>query len=408
MGAKSSLGLDLRIFNTVEEFVKEFSGWNKFDIRNIIDSNYDYKIAVVNCHISDEERSILLDLSKSFNERDFKVQILDGVLVFFVRRMNFERIYEIVAKSNLLTSIFNLLANRLGSYTIEGQYRVYKDFNSEKKVKERKHKTNKRGRIFYAKEFSKIENPFPSEYTNKIICGDSENILKKFPDNSVDLIFTSPPYNFGLDYEVVDDAVYWENYFDKLFRIFKECIRILKFGGRIVINIQPLFSDYIPTHHIISDFFRREGLIWRNEIIWEKNNYNCKYTAWGSWKSPSSPYLKYTWEFIEVFSKGSIKKFGKKENADISEEEFKKWTVAKWSIAPEKDMKKYGHPAMFPEELAYRVIKLFSFRGDLVLDPFNGAGTTTLVAKRLGRRYVGIDISSEYCEVAERRLKDEL
>jgi len=135
-----------------------------------------------------------------------------------------------------------------------------------------------------------------------------------------------------------------------------------------------------------------------------KNNYNCKYTAWGSWKSPSNPYLKYTWEFIEIFAKGTLKKEGDREKADITADEFKKWVVAKWSIAPERNMKNYNHPAMFPEELATRVIKLFSFENDIVLDPFNGAGTTSFVAKSFKRRYLGIDISKEYCKVAENRL----
>ena len=111
-------------------------------------------------------------------------------------------------------------------------------------------------------------------------------------------------------------------------------------------------------------------MIWKGEILWEKNNYNCKYTAWGSWKSPSSPYLKYTWEFVEVFCKGSLKKEGSAENADIHGDDFKKWVYARWSIAPERRMKEFGHPAVFPEELARRVIQLFSFRGDVVLDPF--------------------------------------
>jgi len=146
-------------------------------------------------------------------------------------------------------------------------------------------------------------------------------------------------------------------------------------------------------------------LIWKGEILWEKNNYNCKYTAWGSWKSPSNPYLKYTWEFIEIFAKGTLKKDGSPEDADITSDEFKKWVVAKWSIAPERNMKEYNHPAMFPEELALRIIKLFSFAGDIVLDPFNGVGTTTLMAKKLMRKFIGIDISQEYCEIAQKRLK---
>ena len=139
---------------------------------------------------------------------------------------------------------------------------------------------------------------------------------------------------------------------------------------------------------------------------WGKNNYNCKYTAWGSWKSPSSPYLKYTWEFIEIFAKGELRKKGKKEDIDITADEFKKWVVTKWVIAPERNMKQYNHPAMFPEQLAIRAIKLFSYRNDVIVDPFNGAGTTTAVAKMLGRRYLGIDISQKYCEIAEQRTKN--
>lgn len=104
---------------------------------------------------------------------------------------------------------------------------------------------------------------------------------------------------------------------------------------------------------------------------------------------------------------GKSQKPGSKENIDINEEEFKQWVVAKWSIAPERNMKEYGHPAMFPEQLVERVLKLFSYKNDVVLDPFNGAGTTTVVAKRLHRRYLGIDISREYCDTALKRLEAE-
>jgi DNA modification methylase len=197
----------------------------------------------------------------------------------------------------------------------------------------------------------------------------------------------------------------WGDYFTKLENIFKECYRILKVDGRIVVNIQPLFSDYIPTHHIVSEMLRRIGFLFRNEILWEKNNYNAKYTAWGSWCSPSSPYLKYTWEFLEVFSKGSIHRDGKNRESDLTPEEFKEWTIARWSIAPERRMKDFQHDAMFPEELAKRVIKLFSFKGDKILDPFNGVGTTTKVAKNLDRDYIGIDINPIYCEKAKTRLE---
>lgn len=283
------------------------------------------------------------------------------------------------------------------------------NLNKERKVINRKNKEEKRGKFFYARghNFSKENNQFPDKYLNKIICGDSEEFLKKLPDNCIDLTFTSPPYNFGLDYKEYNDTYDWEDYFEKLFRIFKECIRVTKYGGRILVNVQPLFSDYIPSHHIISNFFLQNKMLWKGEILWEKNNYNCKYTAWGSWKSPSSPYLKYTWEFIEVFCKGDLKKKGDKDKIDINADEFKQWVVAKWSIAPERKMKEFGHPAMFPEQLVERVLKLFSYQGDIILDPFNGVGTTTTVAQRFNRNYIGIDISEEYCQKAEKRLDSE-
>jgi len=300
--------------------------------------------------------------------------------------------------------------SKIGSYGVKSGKRQYVDFNLERKVQNRKDKEKNRSQYYYAQKnnFSEANNPLPENLTNKIICGDSLEILRVIPDNSIDLIFTSPPYNFGLEYDSQDDAHKWELYFEKLFAIFDECIRVLKFSGRIVVNIQPLFSDCIPSHHIISNFFINRRMIWKGEILWEKNNYNCKYTAWGSWKSPSNPYLKYTWEFVEIFAKGTLKKSGDPQNADITPDEFKEWVVAKWSIAPERKMKEFGHPAMFPEKLAERVIKLFSFVGDTVLDPFNGVGTTTAVAQKLGRKFVGIDISQEYCDVAQKRVKSML
>lgn len=294
------------------------------------------------------------------------------------------------------------------SYGIANGKRNYVDYNKERKVKDRAKKVSSRSPYFYAQNHthSEANNDFPKKYTDKIIVGDSKDVLKNIPDNSVDLTFTSPPYNFGLEYAENQDAHYWETYFEQLFSVFDECVRVTKYGGRIIVNVQPLFSDYIPSHHLISNFFIQKKLIWKGEVLWEKNNYNCKYTAWGSWKSPSNPYLKYTWEFLEIFCKGEMKKSGSRDDIDINAEEFKKWVVAKWSIAPERKMGEYGHPAMFPEELAERVLKLFSYRGDVILDPFNGSGTTTTVAARTGRRYLGIDISEEYCKTAERRLEN--
>ena len=312
----------------------------------------------------------------------------------------------------------NIKYNPLIQKTIEELYKIrsfsssngkiiFKSFNKEKRVKNKKENSKKRlAYEYYKKDFSKTNNELNKKFINKIHCADSLDIIKKFPDNCIDIVLTSPPYNFGINYENTNDVNIWEDYFDKLFNIFKECMRVLKDSGRIIINVQPMFSDYIPTHHLISNFFLKEGLIWKGEIIWEKNNYNCKYCTWGSWKSPSSPYLKYSWEFVEIFCKNSLKKEGDKNNIDIEAEEFKKWVYGKWSIAPERNMKKYKHDAIFPEELVKRLLKLFSYKNDIVLDPFNGAGTTTKVAKQLNRKFIGIDISEEYCKTAENRLNE--
>ena len=275
------------------------------------------------------------------------------------------------------------------------------------KVQDKEGKTRVRqGSKNANKKFLTDESPEINPFVNRIIRGDAQEVLALIPDRSIDLIITSPPYNFGHTYaqDPHDDTHEWNKYFDQLLLVWKECERVLKPGGRMAVNVQPLFSDYVPTHHIISQQLARLGLLWKAEFLWEKNNYNAKFTAWGSWKSPSMPYIKYTWEFIEVFDKETHKKTGRREDMDITSEEFKEWVLGKWTFASEIRMKDYEHPAMFPEELPRRLMKLFSYKNDIVLDPFNGAGTTSLVAWKQGRRFVGIDISEQYCNMALKRL----
>lgn len=242
--------------------------------------------------------------------------------------------------------------------------------------------------------------------TLKLYNGDCLKVMQDIiEDNSIDAVITSPPYNFDMDYGTYDDDVQWEEYFNWLLKVFKECYRVLKDDGRFIINIQPSFSNYVPTHHIISQQATKVGFKWKGEIIWEKNHYSCNVTAWGSWKSPSSPYLKYTHEFIEVFVKKDFKHYGRKEDIDITDEEFKKFVNAKWVMAPEMKMNFYDHPAMFPEELPYRCLKLFTYKNDTILDPFMGVGTTGVVCKREDRNFIGIELDKKYFDKAEERIK---
>ena len=375
-----------------------------------------YKELTINLdsEMDNQGKLALKELNSFFNPLDFNVATHESTLTVNLRALNFQQFSLIkntieadcgVDNGNILNEIEKSI-NAIKSYGIKNGKRLYIDYNSERKVKNRVAKEGRRGKYFYAQNHQYIDqnNELPESLNNQIICGDSQTVLQRLPNNCVDLIFTSPPYNFGLEYESSADDYNWDAYFKKLFYILDECIRVLKYGGRLIINVQPLFSDYIPSHHLISKHCIKRKLIWKGEVLWEKNNYNCKYTAWGSWKSPSNPYLKYTWEFIEIFCKGEMKKTGEKENIDISADEFKEWVVAKWSVSPERKMKKYDHPAMFPEALAERILKLFSYQNDIILDPFNGAGTTTAVAKRLNRRFLGIDISELYCKTARDRL----
>ena len=363
---------------------------------------------------ADADAAIAL-LNNHFDPEDFFVSRTDNSLEVWLRQIDLDALSAAISATlaehgapGPMADILPAVEN-IKSYGVNGNKRLYVGYNKERKVRGRKQKEQRRGKHYYAKDhgFHRQDNALPAEFVDQIVCGDSEEALKRLPDNCIDLVLTSPPYNFGLGYQgdgVDGDSTDWNAYFGKLFRVFDECIRTLKFGGRIVVNVQPLFSDYIPSHHVISNYFMERRLIWKGEILWEKNNYNCKYTAWGSWKSPSSPYLKYTWEFLEIFCKGDLRKTGKPGNADIDAESFKEWVMAKWSIAPERRMREFGHPAMFPEELARRALLLFSFRGDAVLDPFAGAGTTCVAARRNGRRFLGIDTAPEYCATAQSRL----
>ena len=238
-----------------------------------------------------------------------------------------------------------------------------------------------------------------SEYVDRIFCHTSED-MRHVPDETVALAFTSPPYNAGKEYDLDLDL---GAYLDLISRVGAEVYRVLKPGGRYVINIANLGrKPYIPLH---AYFYARHvelGFLPAGEIIWRKAKGASGNCAWGSWLSAKAPRLRDIHEYLLVFAKDSFSRF-ENGTSDIDRDEFMESTLSVWEIPPES-AKKVGHPAPFPVELAERVIRLFSFLGDIVLDPFNGSGTTCVAAKQNGRRYIGYDIDPSYCQLAERRL----
>ncbi len=245
-----------------------------------------------------------------------------------------------------------------------------------------------------------IENEVPGENLNRIYRKSSEK-MDELPDCSVHLMITSPPYNVRKEY---DDDLSLEEYRDLLKRVFQETYRTLVTGGRACVNVANVGrKPYIPLHRYIIADMEEIGFLMRGEIIWNKGAGAGASTAWGSWMSASNPVLRDVHEYILVFSKDSFSRKKNDRENTISKEEFLEYTRSVWTFST-VSAKKIGHPAPFPEELPYRLIQLYSFKDDIILDPFCGSGTTCLAAKNNGRYYVGYDINQEYVELSERRL----
>ena len=230
--------------------------------------------------------------------------------------------------------------------------------------------------------------------------------MKELPDNSVHLMVTSPPYNVGKEYD--DDLT--EDEFSKLLAsVWSEVYRVLIPGGRACVNIANLGrKPYVPLNSMISQQMNEIGYLMRGEIIWDKSASAGTSCAWGSWKSASNPVLRDIHEYILVFSKGRYNRPSKNKTSTISNDEFLEFTKSIWTF-PSESAKRVNHPAPFPIELPRRLIQLYTYAGDIVLDPFIGSGTTAVASVKSGRRYVGYDTSSEYVEIAKGRLaQDEL
>jgi len=247
-----------------------------------------------------------------------------------------------------------------------------------------------------------IENPIPPEFIDKVFCKSSER-MEELPDSSVHLMVTSPPYNVGKEY---DENLTLEGYKQFLRRVWQEVYRVLVPGGRACINIANLGrKPYIPLHSYIIEDMLNLGFLMRGEIIWNKASSSSPSTAWGSWLSAANPTLRDIHEYILVFSKGA---FGRKKcpgrESTISREEFLEFTKSIWTF-PAEQARSIGHPAPFPLELPYRLIQLYTFEGEVVLDPFFGSGQAGLAAIKTKRHYIGYDVKEEYVRLAERRIR---
>jgi DNA modification methylase len=245
-----------------------------------------------------------------------------------------------------------------------------------------------------------VENPIGNV---NVIFNHSSEEMTELPDNSVHLMVTSPPYNVGKEY---DEDLTLEQYLAFLKRVWRETYRVLVPGGRACINIANLGrKPYIPLNGLIARDMIELGFLMRGEIIWDKAASASTSTAWGSWQSASNPTLRDTHEYILVFSKGGFRreKMDGREST-ISKEEFLEFTKSVWVFASES-AKKVGHPAPFPVELPYRLIQLYTFSNEVVLDPFMGSGQTALAALKTGRRFVGYEVSGEYLKLANERIQ---
>ena len=227
--------------------------------------------------------------------------------------------------------------------------------------------------------------------------------MDELPDNSVHLVVTSPPYNVGKEY---DRNLTLSEYRSFLKKVWAEVERVLVPGGRCCINVANLGRrPYIPLHAFVVEDMAELGFLMRGEAIWAKESSSSSSTAWGSWMSATNPTLRDTHEYIMIFSKAAFSREGKGRKSTIGRDEFLEFTKSVWRFDAEP-ARKVGHPAPFPVELPYRCIQLYTFLGDVVLDPFIGSGQTAIAAVKTGRRYIGYELDREYAKLSERRVRE--
>jgi site-specific DNA-methyltransferase (adenine-specific) len=248
----------------------------------------------------------------------------------------------------------------------------------------------------------RVHVPDPAGWADTIYHA-SATEMSSLPDNGIALAFTSPPYNVGKEYE---GDVTLDGYLAMIRAVAQEVYRVLRPGGRYVVNIANLGrKPYIPLHAFFYQLHTAVGFLPMGEIIWQKAKGASGSCAWGSWMSAKAPRLRDVHEYLLVFAKQSFSRPDAGQS-DIERDQFMEATLSVWEI-PAESARRVGHPAPFPVALAERVVQLYSYRDDVVLDPFMGSGTTCVAAARHGRRYVGYEIDAAYCELAAQRVEQE-
>lgn len=242
---------------------------------------------------------------------------------------------------------------------------------------------------------------------NVVIYNEDIIETKAIKPSSRDLTVTSPPYNVDIDYGAYDDSIPYEKYSEFSRKWLRKCYNLAKSDGRLCLNI-PLDKNKPSKQSVCADLTtvaKEVGWKYQTTVIWNEQNISRR-TAWGSFRSARAPFVIAPLEVIVVLYKDCWRKVHEGKS-DITKRQFIKWTNGVWNFSG-ASKKKIGHPAPFPVELPKRCIKLFSYVGDAVLDPFLGSGTTLLACLETQRRGIGIEINKRYCKLAAKRIRNHL